>query len=216
MIKKITTGLATAAILASAIAPMAFAADNEISGNGDNSTNKIILSDTNTTVVEQSNDSTVGNTISSVASTGGNKANGNTGGDVSITTGDASNTTTVSTTTGGNIANIASCCGCKNGGSNLISGNGADSYNKVKITLSNTLIAGQGNSSLVSNSVSSKAKTGKNKAKKNTNGTVNITTGGATNTTGVTVLTGDNTLTTTPGCCQANCCEQAGPVGGGV
>lgn len=211
-IQKISTIVASAAILVSVASPMAYAADNEISGNGYDSTNKIIESTTNTTLVEQSNVSNVGTSIVSTANTGGNEASGNTGGDVSIQTGKATNNTSVTVTTGGNVANIATCCGCNAGGSDLISGNGAKSYNKIKNTVTNTLVAGQGNVSNVLTGVETKAKTGKNKAKNNTNGSVSITTKKASNTTSVDVLTGDNTLTTTPGCCTNQiCCEQAGP-----
>ena len=159
-IQKLTTGLATTALLASVLMPMAYAADNEISGNGYDSTNKIIESTTNTTLVQQSNSSNVGTSIVSTANTGGNEASGNTGGDVSIETGKAVNNTTVSVTTGGNVANIATCCGCNAGGSDLISGNGAKSHNKIKNTVSNILVAGQSNVSNVSTGISSSAKTG--------------------------------------------------------
>ncbi|MDP3941878.1 MAG: hypothetical protein Q8Q49_06245 [bacterium] len=208
-IQKISTFVASAAILVSVASPMAYAADNEISGNGFDSTNKIIESSSNSTVVSQSNSSNVVNAVSSEASTGGNKANANTGGDVSIDTGNAKNNTTVKTVTGGNFADIATCCGCNAGGSDLISGNGAKSYNKIEVTSVNSLVAVQSNDSDVVNAVSSKAKTGKNKANKNTDGSVGITTGNAKNTTKVRVHTGDNFLTTSPGCCQEqNCCNQ--------
>jgi len=58
-----------------------------ISGNGAGSTNTVVISKNKTTNVYQSNSSGITNALSNSSKTGGNKANGNTGGNVSIVTG---------------------------------------------------------------------------------------------------------------------------------
>ncbi|MEN9406880.1 MAG: hypothetical protein RLZZ455_96 [Candidatus Parcubacteria bacterium] len=82
--------------------------------------------------VSQSNTTTAVTVIGASANTGGNKANKNTGGTVSITTKKAKTTVNVTTTGGHNVANVTGCCGSTST-KNVIKNNGAGSKNTIKI-----------------------------------------------------------------------------------
>jgi hypothetical protein len=220
---KLATSLATGALIASVVAPAALA-DNtvEVSGNGAGSENTVSISAgiNSGTSVNQTNNTTVVTEVVAKSNTGNNTANANTGGDVAIDTGPA--TTSVVVTVGGstNTANVDPC-GCVGGGNNvLISDNGAGSINTVTIgnggavwdcgcLVLSSVISGntgnkvkQKNNSTVVTAVKAKANTGKNKANKNTGGTVGITTDAASTGVAVSVTGSSNTLTSptpTPG-----------------
>jgi hypothetical protein len=207
IIKRFVTGIATAAIVSNLFALTAFADTNvTISGNGANSDNNAEVSNSNTTVITQSNSSVVGTVISSDANTGDNTANGNNKGDVTITTGEAKNRTKVNVQTGSNDASVTSCCGCEGNTTLDINGNGNKSDNTAKVNTANTTVAQQTNSSKVWTILSNKSNTGGNKANNNNQGNVSITSGNAKNKTKVRVQTGGNSLETTA-CCGA--CNQA-------
>ncbi len=191
---KLSGALATSALIASMIAPAAFAATVNISGNGAKSSNSVWLSNSNTTNVSQTNVSSVTTSIGSSASTGGNKANGNTGGDVSITTGDATSNVGVSVTGGGNEATLPSCLCDQPSDLINISDNGYRSRNHVGVRNRNRLDVDQTNISSVDTTVWSKAKTGKNTANHNTDGTTSIDTGWASSNVFVEVVNPSNTL----------------------
>ena len=101
------------------------------------------LVSTNTTTINQTNDATVSNDVTSSAKTGGNDANFNTGGGVTVTTGNAKVTSDVSTSVNSNAADVA-CCGT-GGADVLIQGNGANSQNMVTPTLTNKVNVEQTN-----------------------------------------------------------------------
>ena len=124
---KIGTAIAAASLLASVYAPLVYADTTiEISGNGNNSTNDVNVTNNDTTDINQSNTFTVTLNVSSKAYTGNNKASNNTGGDVTIDTGNATSNVTVNVSGGSNLANIP--CGCANTTDNItISGNGNNS-----------------------------------------------------------------------------------------
>jgi hypothetical protein len=195
---------AGAAILATALfAGSAMAADLEISGNGKDSTNTIVVTEESCCVVIQSSTTNVGAWVDASASTGGNKASGNTGGDTSISTGDATATASVTVTGGGNSANNPCCCtpdpceneGCIQGSpSTLISENGADSENTIVVTKKKKTMVLQDTDTNVLAGVKAKAKTGRNRARNNTGGTTSITTGNATSDAYVDVAGGSNTI----------------------
>lgn len=192
---KIGAGIATAALLGSSFIPTVFA-DNEISGNGDGSYNKIKITNNCTQTLSQSNVSTVVNNVSSNASTGGNNANGNTGGDVLVDTGNATSTVTITNYGSSNSATVSPCCCDQHQGEsiNLISGNGENSTNKIKLNSSKNSSVGQSNVTSLRNRVRSKAKTGKNNANGNTDGSTTVLTGDATSDITVTNTTPSNTL----------------------
>lgn len=161
----------------------AFAAELTITGNGSSSDNTISVEKSNDTTVVQSNTAVVNNTVSSNATTGGNRANDNTNGDVMIRTGNATTATTIENNLNSNVAQV-DCCE-ESDLDVLISGNGSHSDNEVEVgggrhhSSDETQIF-QNNAAAVTNSVNTDAKTGGNDAKRNTGGDVTVRTGDAT------------------------------------
>ena len=66
-----------------------------ISDNGTGSTNNVTIDLTNDRDIDQSNDANIENNINLDANTGGNNASGNTGGSVNVSSGDVSQTTSI-------------------------------------------------------------------------------------------------------------------------
>ena len=177
--KKLITGIATGAILLNAFTPLAFASTTiEISGNGSSSDNTANVTTSTTTTVVQRNDANVSNNVDSNATTGGNDANDNTGGDVTIKTGNAKANVDVSTEVNANKADVNGC-NCDNDANVLISGNGSNSDNDANLKTSNNVEVFQTNDAYVRNNVDTDAKTGGNDANRNTGGDVTIMTGNA-------------------------------------
>jgi len=186
--------MATASLVATFLAPVAYAETLEISGNGAGSDNTIVVKEPTVTVVQQSNASLILTVAVSDASTGWNTANGNTGGDVDLDSGDATAKTKVVVTGSSNEA-IVDPCGCEAAPPDvLISGNGFWSDNTVIVKKPTVTLVGQSNSSFVGTLAVSKAKTGKNSANNNTGGTTDVTSGNATARTRVRVTGSSNTL----------------------
>lgn len=196
---RIGTAIASSALMFNLLAPAAYADTTvEISGNGNNSTNDVNVTNNNTTNVTQNNSFTVELNITSKASTGKNSANNNTGGNVDIFTGDASSTVDVTVKGGNNTVNAQSCP-CNTTDNVTVSGNGNGSNNTANVTNKSNQTANQTTNATVKvKKLKSKAKTGKNNASGNTNGTVNVTTGNATDNVTVNVTAPSNTLNVTP------------------
>ena len=173
---KAGTGIATAAIIAQGFAGVALATlDVEISGNGANSDNTTNVTVQNQTQVTQNNTANITNNVDVSADTGKNDANKNTGGDVDITTGNATTTVGVSNTANSNVADVNECCV---GDLNVkISGNGAKSDNDANVRVANRTWVDQNNYAKIKNDVDVDSDTGKNDANGNTGGSVSITTG---------------------------------------
>ena len=196
---KLVAGTGAAILATALLAGSAFAADLEIKDNGAGSYNKIEVVNVETCNVVQGSETNVLSVVSASASTGGNSASFNTGGDVTVTSGNATATATLTVTGGSNTATNPCCCDknpCEGAPapSTLISDNGAFSYNKVKVfNFSNSSVV-QGASTNVGAYVGAKAKTGKNKAWFNTGGTTDVTSGSATSSSSQTVTGGSNTL----------------------
>jgi hypothetical protein len=178
--RQIIAVLAAGSTALSAFAPVAFATELAITGNGSSSNNNIKIEQSRDTTVVQSNTAVVTNSVSSSATTGGNRANDNTGGDVMIKTGDASTRTTISNELNTNMAHV-DCC--QEGDLHVrISGNGSYSDNKVNIghgSRRDDIQIFQNNAAVVTNAVDTDAKTGGNDAKRNTGGDVTVRTGDA-------------------------------------
>ena len=192
---KLSVGFVSATLVMTVGAPVAFAETLEISGNGNGSDNTIIVKEPTITVVEQTNESLILTGAFSSASTGGNTANGNTGGDVTVTSGDAKATTKVTVTGSSNEATLPDPCGCEAQPPDvLISGNGNGSTNLVKVKKPTVTLVGQSNAQFVGTLAKSKAKTGWNTANGNTGGTTDVTSGDATSRTRVRVTGSTNTL----------------------
>ncbi len=152
-----------------------------ISGNGENSTNTATVGNTGSdNQVFQNNDADIDNKVHSYAKTGWNDANSNTGGNVAITTGNASTTTKVTNKANANIAKLGGS-GTDNQGalSATISGNGEDSMNVISLSNLASHIISQNNDADIDNYITSSSTTGNNSAVSNTNGMVTITTGAA-------------------------------------
>ena len=184
LLYKAGTGIAAAAIIAQGFAGVALASlDVEISGNGANSDSTANVTVANTTAVTQNNTANITNNVNVSADTGKNDANKNTGGDVDITTGNASTTVGVSNTANANVADVNGCCSTD---LNVkISGNGAKSDNDANVKVANDTRVTQNNRARVENDVYVDADTGKNDANSNTGGSVSITTGNADTTVAV-------------------------------
>jgi hypothetical protein len=194
--KRITTAIATGAILVNALAPVAFAQDLTVTGNGASSNSSISSSTNSSTVVNQTNNANIVNNVTSNASSGGNSSNFNTGGNTTIHTGNATTNTTVSTAANLNKASVANCGACSNGAANVtISGNGAYSDNGAKVANNNSVFLDQANAANVVNAVRSDATTGKNDSSFNTGGDTVIHTGDANTKTNVSTKANANVAT---------------------
>lgn len=163
-----------------------------ILGNGAGSDNYITASLANVTTINQNNYAHLDNDVSASAETGGNDANWNTGGDVTVNTGDAKAGADVSNSANFNYASAD--CGCLLDVLAKIDGNGAgegkiDTDSTIALSLYNSKIFSQGNNATIGNDLQKVyAKTGYNEA--------NLNDGGST--LGVdptTVMTGDSTIT---------------------
>ncbi len=153
-------------------------ADVLISGNGDSSDNFVKLHNENEVDVDQENESRIVNTINNDATTGWNRASRNTGGDVEVTTGEASAITMVYNA--GNINSaVVSGAGHAGGVSARILGNGVDSDNDIWLSLDHEVELDQENSARIDNFVDTDAVSGKNHANRNTGGDVLVDTGDA-------------------------------------
>ena len=192
---KIATGLATGAVLASVIAPAAFAAtDVTVQGNGHKSDNTVKVKNVQKNTVSQSNTSAVINVTAVLQNTGGNKANGNTGGNTGITTGNTKSTVTNTTMTGGNVAHVDSC-GCADSDTVVtVKKNGSKSDNKVTVKNKNVSTVSQSNEAFVMNGTLVGQNTGMNKANHNTDGDVSVSTGNTHSDVTNDVTTGSNEL----------------------
>lgn len=195
---KIGTALTTFSLLATSFAPLSYADTTiDISGNGNGSINNVTVDNNSTIDVNQTNSFSVGLDINSSAKTGKNHANNNTGGNVTIETGNATSNVIVNVTGGSNTANVP--CGCTNTTDNItVSGNGNNSNSTTNVTNKKDKKAVQANSGGAGEPVRSRARTGRNRANGNTNGTVDVFTGNATSNVTVNVTLPSNTLNVTP------------------
>lgn len=180
--KLIAASTAAFGLIANAGLPV-FATTIEIVGNGSGSNNYATVTQTTTTSVTQNNVANVSNVVNSNASTGGNDASFNTGGQVAVATGNATTNVQVSNDLNTNVASV-DCCD-QSDTLVKIDENGAYSTNNVKLGLGNTTVVGQNNVANVVNDVDADATTGKNDANLNTGGDVTLLTGNAKTTVGV-------------------------------
>lgn len=182
---KVGTAVAVGTLLLNLATPLAFASTTNltISGNGADSENTVTDTKNYSNTVVQSNSATITNTITTNGNTGENSVKANTGGDVTVDTGDAISHVTVSNAANINKA-IIKDCNCLTGTVNgTITGNGADSENEINFDTSTTNSVFQDNYALFANDITTNLNTGDNDAKENTGGVnggeVNIETGDA-------------------------------------
>lgn len=182
---RLTTAIATGAVLLNALAPIALAQEVIVTGNGASSNNTVNLTSNSTTQVAQTNNATVTNVVNSTSNTGGNNAGFNTGGDVVVHTGNATTNVSVDNAVNKNVASLD--CDCIAGGNTnvTIDGNGALSRNTANVTSNNTVYLGQSNVANVYNGVTANSNSGNNSAGFNTGGDVTVHTGSATTNVGV-------------------------------
>ena len=200
--QKLSGALATAAAMGLLLTGSALAADIEITDNGAGSQNTVTVTEVSTCTVFQGTETNVIALVSAKASTGGNKAIGNTGGDVTVTSGDATATASLTVTGGSNTATDPCCCkqnccqeeGCASPETVKIADNGALSKNTVTKTKVGTSSVHQAGATNVLAAVKAKARTGKNKALFNTGGTTTVESGVATSDATKVVTGGSNNL----------------------
>lgn len=171
---KIVSSVLSASLTLLAVAPVAFASDITVVGNGADSTNQANISLTRTVTIQQENNAKVNNEVSVKANTGNNEASENTGGEVSIDTGDASIKLSAYSSANSNRASV--CCE-EFDVSAKVSGNGADSVNRVNLNLRNDKNYYEVNNLEIKNNFRVEGNTGNNKANGNTDGDTKISTG---------------------------------------
>ncbi|MBM4402276.1 MAG: hypothetical protein FJ044_03465 [Candidatus Cloacimonetes bacterium] len=162
-----------------AVASISGTASN--SGNGAGSTNRTKIEVGTETVVSQGNQACIHNKVNINSNTGHNKANYNTGGDVSIETGGVDVEIGVKNSANANFAEVEACVGCDYDILVENVGNGAGSENKAKVGIESATVLWQENKAKVGNDVNVNSDTGHNKANYNTSegGEVSIETGPA-------------------------------------
>ena len=194
--KRITTAIATGAVLVNALAPVALAQEINVEGNGAFSDNGVAVSNNSNTAVSQTNNANVTNKVSSNASSGGNTSKFNTGGSSSIDTGAAISSTTINNSLNSNSANLPSCGNCAAGATDVnVSGNGAYNDTVVGVNNNKSVTLNQDNKANVKNYVDANATTGGNDSKFNTGGTTGITTGAASTIANVSTMANANVAT---------------------
>ncbi len=195
--RKIAAVLTTAGLLfgTAATAALADSSGVTISGNGADSTNTVILKDHCSNKVIQSNSTTVVTIAAVSANSGGNEAERNTGGNVTINSGSADASLVVGVDGGSNEATAPNCCACsQNVGPVTIENNGVDSTNKVVKKQSQHNFVLQRNRTRVFTLAKVKANSGHNEAESNTGTGVEVTSDPATASLGVSVTAPSNTL----------------------
>ncbi len=185
---------ASGTLLLNALTPMVFADSTlRINGNGAESNNSVDTTSNKKTTVVQDNNADISNNVHSDATTGGNRANENTGGNVSIDTGNARNTTDVRTRANANVADVGNC-NCNGDGQSTVtlSGNGFNSNNNASVDTTRNTSLFQNNEANVTNDVTANARTGHNNADRNTGGDVSVLTGHAANDTALSTAVNAN------------------------
>jgi hypothetical protein len=150
-----------------------------ISGNGSSSENSVTKLTCDDIAVFQDNYANLNNFINANAKTGYNDVNGNTGGDVAVSTGAAGASILVDNMANANIANIG---GAADGSEDdtadtAITGNGSFSLNNVSLFENRLVSVVQENVAFMKNKVDAEAVSGKNDVNDNTNGSVLLGTG---------------------------------------
>lgn len=194
MFTKAAAGIAIAALLAVTAVPSAFAQTAVgVGGNGAFSDTDVNVTNACQTQISQMNQADIENAVRNYAITGGNSASFNTGGSVTIYTGDASTATGVSNAAGSNA--LSGVEGCSNGYTGVgVTGNGAYSDTNVDVSNWSREQWRQYNETAFLNSVYNSVSTGNNAANFNTNSDIVIVTGSADSTTLLNNQAGTNML----------------------
>jgi hypothetical protein len=169
--------------------------------NGANSTNNASNNSTNNSITDQSNNAVIGSTLDLTANSGDNQSSFNTGGDSSITTGDANVSANVLTMANNNIAgnvlyNVVNIygnlvgdiilpqstidsllCNTCGGSSTSNNKNGDNSTNTASNNTTNNSTTNQSNNAQIDNNININGTTGNNDSSYNTGGNSDIQTG---------------------------------------
>lgn len=201
MFKKLfTTLIVTGLFLAFAMPSAAATTKVKVANNGYKSKNTVKINQTKVLASMQINLTNSSVKALQLGNTGLNTADKNTGccaDDVSIKTGDVTNTTEVTVTGGSNTADLTGCGGCEEAGLTkvVIANNGAYSTNQATVNTTDLTLVGQASVTQSSVGVIQLGNTGLNAADKNTGGSVSIETGDVENTVTVEVTGGSNEVT---------------------
>lgn len=204
MQKKKLTAFLTSLILLSAVfvSPAFASSDIRIAGNGSNSDSSVRVNEQNDVTVRQTNDTNISNNVSVDNNTGHNSISGNTGGDVTVRTGDATSNVDISNVAGSNVAHINGCCDDADTNIN-IEGNGSRSENSVHVSKDADLTVTQHNATDINNDVDVRNNTGFNALDDNTWGDVSLQTGDARSDVNISNEAGKNVLNI-DGCCNGS------------
>ncbi|OGM25621.1 hypothetical protein A2962_03765 [Candidatus Woesebacteria bacterium RIFCSPLOWO2_01_FULL_39_61] len=149
-----------------------------ISGNGTHSDNKVELDKKSTTELFQNNEADVDNDVHVYADTGDNSADDNTGGSVTLKTGDIDvKSIEITNALNSNSARVGGGGGGAGDLSAWIIGNGSNSDNDIDLDLDRSVTLVQSNEADVENKVKVYADTGDNSADDNTGGEIDVETG---------------------------------------
>lgn len=163
LLKKATTAVTTGALIATSFAPATFADTTiEIAGNGSKSNNHISIDFQKAFRVHQSNNTDISNNVFVAANTGANNASGNTNGDVSISTGNATTEVAIRNEGSHNILDLGNCS-CEEGDLDIvIAGNGYRSDNRISVQKNEDNEIKQDNNTNIENNVGVLVNTGDN------------------------------------------------------
>ncbi len=153
--------------------------DAKISGNGSDSENEIEIEHENETEIYQTNKADIENDIGAESETGDNEVEDNTGGTITVETGNAQTSIMVSNMANANVAKAGN--GNNQGtASAWILGNGSDSENEIELELEKSVLIVQENKADIENDIEAESETGDNEVEDNTGGDITVDTGDAT------------------------------------
>lgn len=153
----------------------AYAAEINVSGNGSETINEAAVSSGNSTNISQNNDAQISNDTSVSSDTGGNSAVNNSS-ESSISTGDATQNSTINNNVNASTVNTECCPEGSTGTSINMSNNGAGSNSNAEANTTNYQTVITNNQADIKNNANSNASTGDNVINSNT-GTAGIRTG---------------------------------------
>src|SRR3989344_808041 len=176
--KKVVTAFAAATLLVNSALPAFAGTTLIISGNGSSSDNTADVNLNSTTTVVQSNEADIDNDVHVYADTGDNSADDNTGGSVTLKTGDIDvKSIEITNALNSNSARVGGGGGGAGDLSAWIIGNGSNSDNDIDLDLDRSVTLVQSNEADVENKVKVYADTGDNSADDNTGGEIDVETG---------------------------------------
>lgn len=160
--KQFSVSIATAALLLNAAGPALAETNIVISGNGSYTNNDANVTQFRQTTSQQSNVTEIENDFDIDLDSGHNSSNGNTGGNLMMTTGNSIVDLDVTNLVNTNVSQIEGCGTCEGDATVSIKGNGTRSDNDATATLVNTVWVNQNNVADIENDVDIDADSGWN------------------------------------------------------